>query len=256
MNQALLTTGQPNSQACFAPNLFLLHRANEAFLRGETRMLNNSRLTRRERLLLRLVIIMTIVTAVLAVYLSIQSLRLTQQGVITRAEIVEHGTRFNIPGISFYVIYRFEAGGQSYTAGQAVSESIYRRLSRLDAVAEIAYLPDNPAVSRLAGDNQIYTETSMSIFSVLVGLLITAAIFIRPYRTRRLARHGRVLMGEIKTHRYDRAHIHVRFTFRSPEGRRLEGVGSARVHDTNHITPEPGVPCAVLYHNENFYRIL
>lgn len=245
-----------DTQTRWPVNLFVLHQANLPFLNGESGQLHNSRLTPRERRLLAVIVMVTLVLGGVALYLAARSLHLTEHGVITQAEVIEHGTHFNIPGVHYYVVYSFRASDAVFTGQQAVSEGIYRRLTRRDAVAEVAYLPDDPQVSRLAGDNQIYTETSLAIFGVFAGAFLALAVFIRPYRTRQLARYGQVIVGEIGASRQQGAHIHVRFTFRSPEGRRLEGIGSTNVHLSSATIPEPGVPVAVLYSNENFYRML
>lgn len=236
-------------------NLFVLRRQHWMYLTGATHNLEPSRLSPTERTLLALLCTLTLFIAGVALYLSATSLRLTEQGQTIRAAVVEHGARPNLPGIGYYVRYAFTVDGQNYAAEQAITRTIYQRLSRRGATAEVAYLPDNPAISRLAGANQIYTETSLAIFGVFAGLGAMAAVFIRPYRTRRLARDGHIILGEIKTQRQDGANIHLRFTFLSPQGRRLDGIGSTTIQE-NDIQPAPGVPVAVLYLNENFYRMI
>ncbi len=236
-------------------NLFVLHRQHWLYLNGDMRDIEHSRLTSTERILLIALVLFTLTVIVLTLYLSLISLRLTEYGQITNAQITEHGSKPNLPGISYYVVYAFTVDGQTYQAEQAVTRPIYQRLSRRGASAEIAYMPDDPAISRLAGDNQIYTETSIAIFLVLLCPLLIAALFIRPWRTRRLARDGQIILGEIKTYRKVEANIHLRFTLLSPEGRRLNGIGSTTLHE-NDTYPETGLPVAVLYLNENFYRML
>lgn len=243
------------TEPCWPENLFVLRRQHWMYLTGATQNLEPSRLSPTERTLLALLTMITLVITLAAVYLSVQSLRLTEQGEVIQAAIIEHGPRPNLPGIGYYVRYAFLVDGQQYAAEQAVTRTIYQRLSRRGATAEIAYLPGNPAVSRLAGANQIYTETSLAIFGVFAGLGAIAAVFIRPYRTRRLARNGQIILGEIKTQRQEGANIHLRFTFLSPQGRRLDGIGSTTIHE-NDIRPAPGIPVAVLYLNENFYRMI
>ncbi|MBZ0297663.1 MAG: DUF3592 domain-containing protein [Anaerolineae bacterium] len=244
----MLTTSELPEQ------LFLLREDHWEYLQGEQSTLPDGRLTQRERHILLGFIVVTFLITCAAIYFSYISLRLTAEGISTEADIIEHGTLSRgIPGLRDYVIYRYTVGNQTYTNQVSVTPAVARRLSRRGATATIVYLPDNPALSRLAGDNELYVETSVSIFLVLVGIGLCLLMFVRPYRVRRLAREGRVLLGEIKTSRRIYGVTHIRFTFLSPEGRRLDGVGS-----TKRMTaaPRPGVPVAVLYSNENYYRML
>ena len=234
-------------------NIYLLHEEHAAFLEGEAGQLAGHRFSMREKRILGLLVLATAITGVIALVLSVISLRLTQTGSVTAARVIEHGTRLSLPGLTNYVVYAFTANGQTHTGQSGVTSAIYRQLIRRDASLMIAYLPDNPAISRLAGSHEIYTETSVSIFATLTGIGLCLLMFVRPYRIRRLARAGRLLPGEIKTSRRTRGITYVRFTFLSPEGRRLSGVASS---ERMTAAPKPGAPVAVLYLNENFYRML
>lgn len=234
--------------------LFLLREDYQEYLYGSQLILPDGRLTQSERSRLRVLAVITLLVGCIAAYFSFISLRLTAEGIETSGAITERGTHpRGIPGLSSFVVYSYTVNGETYTQQVSVTSTIARRLNRRGMSAEIIYLPTNPEYSRLTGENQIHTETSVTIFFFLVGISLCLLMFVRPYRVRRLSREGRVLFGEVKTSRRIHGITHIRFTFLSPEGRRLGGVGSTqRVA----AAPRPGVPVAVLYSNENFYRVL
>lgn len=194
--------------------------------------------------------------------------RLQQSGVITQGRISSR-TISSGKSTSYYLIYQFNVNGSDtkFTRKQAVRHATYEQHPEGSPVT-VAYLPNNPNISRLAGkdsdDSVMQTSLPVSIFMVFfTGAFMV--FLLRPVaRDRWLARNGRILEGKVvkcdgrmagSKHRYFR--LMVQYQFLSPSGLTLSGKQDARRDDMRYkLRPGPGTPVAVLYADDHNYKML
>ncbi len=168
---------------------------------------------------------------------------------------------------SHYVTYVFWAWETEshYKREQSVSYRTYRALPRGSEV-EIKYLPDDPRTSKLLGDD---TEDTGRMITLLIAVAAGAILLILfiiglEYRARtgELMRKGRLLRGKVvscqgRLDSDDDLTVTLRYTFHTPEGRRIEKTARRMANDLKGAAlPRPGDPVVVLYLDDKNYKLM
>jgi hypothetical protein len=216
-----------------------------------------------------------------------QNTQLAETGIVVQGDVVS-SRQDVMTGRTFagryFVTYRFSPADQStaYTKEQAVSREVFTRLIQDDHVM-IRYLPTNPAVSSLAGQesgsNVGLTAYLMIVFGVIgavIVLVFTGPELMRFLKHVRLWRQGRLVSGHVcACRRYATAtstsfrpseygsalkgnfFIELSYEFRSPQGKSIRGVAQRNRIDLRQMClPGFGTPVAILYVNDNHYQVL
>jgi hypothetical protein len=194
--------------------------------------------------------------------------RLQQSGVITQGTIISR-TLSSGKSTSYYLTYEFSVKGSDtrFTRQQTVRRAAYEAHPE-GSLVTVAYLPDDPNVSRLAGkdadDSVMQASVPESGLFVLITLVIMFFLLRPVVRDRWLARNGRILEGKVvksngrlagSKRRYYR--LTVQYEFLSPSGVLLSGKQNAQRDDLRHsLLPRPGAPVAVLYADDRHYKML
>ena len=101
--------------------------------------------------------------------------KLTVQGVVTQAKIIDRGDASpgSHGGKMYFVAYRYQHEGISYKREQGVSKATYDA-STVGKRITIRYLPDHPSTARIEGERAMFAAVAVSV--ALVGLAL--ALFI------------------------------------------------------------------------------
>jgi hypothetical protein len=194
--------------------------------------------------------------------------RLQQSGVITQGTITGR-TVSSGKSASYYLTYEFNVKGSDirFTHQQTVRRTTYEAHPE-GSLVTVAYLPDDPNVSRLAGKDADDSVMQASLPESGLFVLFTFVFMfflLRPVvRDQWLARNGRILQGKVmksngrlagSKHRYYK--LAVQYEFLSPSGAVLSGKQDARRDDLRHsLLPGSGTPIAVLYVDDRHYKML
>jgi hypothetical protein len=257
------------------PAVFVLHPENRPFLAGKERLPRTARKSGFHLLLIGGgILVCNVILTVAGLTFFAKQTRLLAAGVKTEARVLRLRGQENSAdpkaetASSFMIAYRFDAAGpggrRSYEYETYADEDVYGNLFAGDTVAVI-YDPADPNVSELA-----YKVEDTELTKVLLGFdgLFWLAILwcvvcwwwmvLRP--TRRMARLGRVLNGEVvgcKTRLDDEGfYVTVHYGFTDPSGRRIEGESCANRPDLqNQALPAAGAPVLVFYADGAHYVI-
>ena len=98
--------------------------------------------------------------------------RLRREGIDTYAVVVGHW----VMGSAYYVTYRFYHQGQPYKHEEQVGSSKYQVWPR-GTVIHVRYLPQNPAVIRIAGEENHYIQLSLANLGC-AGFIVAMVILL------------------------------------------------------------------------------
>ncbi len=196
------------------------------------------------------------------------ALRLQQSGKISEGTIIRRSMSSG-KSPTYYLTYEFYVNGSDtrFSREQKVRRTTYDEHAEGSPVT-VAYLPNNPTISRLAGrdaDDSIVQANLPETGLLLLVALAFMVFLLRPVmRDRRLARNGRILEGKVvkcdgrlagSKRRYYK--LTVQYQFLSASGTLLSGKQDARREDMRHkLRPGAGTPVAVLYVDDRHYKML
>ena len=247
--------------AALPPNVFLLNTGNYDFVRGNKKRIGNSRV-----MLLIIAIVATIAGVIVWNTSKIASEleQLEVSGFKAEATIVDGRSVRGRRSTSYYINYRYQVDGISYTDEQEISSNTYRRLRSGDEVL-VRYLPNDPTVSALSGefyDDTVRRENLIiSIIVLVIGGVIILILGLVDYRNRRYSYRGQLLRGEIIESKGRRGskgayNVTVKYRFRTPSGKILEKKSTADRRDLRENLPQPGTPVMVLYVSDRMQRLM
>jgi len=256
---------------------FLLLPRNKDFIVG------NSRFPAiKDRLGIILMLLLLITFLALAGSMAYQAYinnRLASSGKITTANIINNSSSSG-RSTTYTLEYEFQvampgAEVTTYHQAQTVTSSTYNKHPEGTRVT-IAYLPDNPSISQLAGPDADPSYIAGQLLAVTLPLFIALGgliYFVRPvYKDRKLASGGSLIKGQIVeregrfvTGRRRYYELTVSYSFVSPtSGTTLEGSQSLPRNDLrpdndlgrNTKLPAPKAAIAVLYLDDEQYKML
>jgi hypothetical protein len=190
--------------------------------------------------------------------------RLHQSGVDVVGRVTALEEDNGSEGEVYYTVhYEIEVDGKrlpGLAREASVTGSYFEKL-KVGSAVPVRYLPES-GVSRLVEDHE---KLGMSIV-VFLGFLVAAAIFLALFfvsaRKVRLLRDGQILDGELLACRGELDsekdyQLRATYKFVTPEGRSLEGKAEAERNDwKDRSLPASGTPVAVLYLNDDHFRML
>jgi hypothetical protein len=261
---------KPNSFSGRLP--FLLLPRNEAFVRGDVPY---PAIKDRAGIALMLLLLLTfVILAGTMVYQQYVAEQLARNGKMTTANIVN---RVSSSGkyTTYTLEYEYQAETVTYHQSQTVSSTTYDKFPEGSKVT-IAYLPDNPTVSQLAGPDADSNYLSGQIIAVILPLFIALGgliYFVWPVvKDRKLAKGGSIIKGQIVERRGEMIsgkrryyELTVTYSFVSPlDGTTVQRTQSLPRNDLkpegnlsrNVNLPAPGAAIAVLYLDNEHYKML
>jgi hypothetical protein len=254
----------PQRQAIAATSgLFLLSpSANRKFVAGEKSRIGSSTT-------MLLIAAIFFLLAALAIYLFGGAVLRTDEaersGTVTKAMIVDgYVSKGSKGSTSYYIDYEFKLNGQVYRKHILIGSTLYNRVLIGDTVT-IKYLPSDPKVSVLSGDDQDDTDRNENIgimvISVPICLIIGAYCLWVDGKNRRISRGqllpGQILRAEGKRGSKGSYTVSIDFGFTNPYGQQLIKKQSKNRPDLrNTPLPAVGTPVAVLYVDDNFFRLM
>jgi hypothetical protein len=175
---------------------------------------------------------------------------------------------------SYYLTYTYQAvpgtqAARSYQNKQSVSRGTYDR-HPINSRVSVAYLPDDPATSRLGGPDR--EDGSTLILVPIMGLVVLiptaflAHLIKQVFQDREFAQKGHIIGGRLLDvqgvmtggkNRYFR--LDVEYAFLSPQsGREITKRQSTPRNDLKgkKNLPQPGEPVAVLYVDDKHFKML
>ncbi len=278
---------EPPHELALPDNLFLLDPEDRALLQKESR---RSKFTKRRALtVLLLLTILSVPLLILAEGLSglIAEMQLAGASATAKGRVVD--LRTNSSGgrgqtLLYYVSYRFYAPNQSaeFTNEQFVAKRTYDLLAEGDSV-DVNYVPTNPNVSRLAGqqiDNALHDNRIMLTWIGAIGTLLASGFVIVQLMSLaedyRIQRSGQLLIGHINhctgklqvtgssmdSNEYGAALrgnfvIEVYYRFRNNGNHEIRQHEVRKRNDLLKVPlPLPDTPIAVLYLDDKHYKAL
>ncbi|SRR5258708_27690769 len=247
-------------------NLFLLNRGNWNFVNGKSR-----RIVGTNNLLL-----LVISAGVLLILLYIAgnfllTAFLVNQSGHSGSAVIASRRISSGKSTSYYITFKFtpttgDFQGEPFSVEQSVSRDAYNRLTEGSEV-KISYVPTAPNYALLAGsdaDNSIINSTVTFAFAASIMLLVVMRLFFRDWRRNaRMAREGRLIQGQLTYYHTRRGnkggfYIDIACTFQSPiDGSVITAKGSeARGDLRGKPAPALGTPVAVLYADDNLFKVL
>jgi hypothetical protein len=192
---------------------------------------------------------------------------LRQNGVSVEGVIINRRTS-TAKTTSYYITYGYSAANQQFHTQEVhVSENTYASHPEGMPVS-VVYLPSDPNVSMLTGEDADYSERNKVLLFGLGWLgiaFIGLSAAIWKMREQRLwVQKSRIMQGivcESQGHqageklRYFK--LTIRYRFVSPSGIELFGRQSEARDDLAYqALPKPGTPVAVLYLDDKHYKML
>ncbi|NDJ77638.1 MAG: DUF3592 domain-containing protein, partial [Chloroflexi bacterium] len=248
--------------------MFFFHPKNERFLAGKTKRIAATVNGWIIGVLLLVLVVGLFIFFGVGVVGLVNDIKLDQNGVETTGRVIDSEEREGDDSTSYYIEYEFRAveKDRKVTAEKQVSWSNYSRWREKGSSVRVRYLPSNPSVNELVGDNTVDNNRTVGIivgFIVLVVFgLITLAVFNSYLRSRELLRKGTLIKGEVlscSSHEDsdDDLHITLRFRFFTPAGKEITKTESRMANEfKNTPLARPGNPVTILFLNEKRYRVL
>ncbi len=245
------------------PGLFLLSpSANRKFVSGEKSRIGNSRT-------MNIWAAIFFLLAAAAAYFVGGSVLRTEEaarsGTATKAIITDgYISKSSKGGTSYYIDYEFKINGQVYKRHLQIGSALYNGLSIGDTVT-IKYLQSDPDVSVLTGDFKDDTERTQNIVLTAIFLptfLIIGALILRVDGRNRRYSSGQLLPGQIvsaqgKAGSKGAYIVSVEYSFTNPYGQQLTKKQSNNRPDLRkNPLPAAGSPAAVLYVDDNFFKLM
>jgi hypothetical protein len=201
--------------------------------------------------------------------------RLRANGVITEAEVLEHGAFIDpddpddITDARWWIVYRFEAGGEAYQREQDIRPATYEATEGL-AVVPVRYLPANPELARVAvpAEEQFNTGGVVALSAGMLAFGGIGAIFARQVvvarrQPRALRAAGQPLDGQLRRARGfgetpDTYRVAMVGAFVSPKtGDRITVTAEAPRPDLYGAElPPSGTPIVIWYASDELYQVL
>lgn len=244
---------------------FLLHPAHTAFLNGSKRKLVGSSMGS--------LIMLAIVGLICAgLGLGMTAYALNEQAVydalakngVTKLATVTDGRFSKGRSTTYYLTYSYEVevNGefQTFSREETVSANLYDKSDIGDHIS-VRYLPDDPGTARAIDEPFNGVILIVVGIAFIVGALYLILSHVRQYRRDRiLESEGQVISGSVVKSRIsgvgNKRQLHVQYEFLSPVSVTLKGKQSQRRRDVEAADVPPGTKVAVVYHNDNTFRIL
>jgi hypothetical protein len=256
---------------------FLLLPRNEDFVRGNSRY---PAIKDRAGIILMLLLLITFLALTGSLlYQQYIAAQLTSRGTVTTATVLDRGSSSG-RSTTYTLAYEYQAAltGQqpaTYRQSQTVASKTFDKHPAGSKIT-IAYLPDNPNISQLAGPDADPNYASGQLIAVVLPIFIAFGgllYFVWPvYKDRRLASGGSIIKGQVVerqgqyvTARRRYYELTIKYSFASPtDGTTLEGTQSLPRNDlkpdndlrANAKLPAPGAAVAVLYLDNEHYKML
>jgi len=254
----------PQRQAIAStPGLFLLSpRANRKFVTGEKSRVGNG------TTMSIIAVILFLLAVAIAYFVGggiVRADEAARSGITTNAILTDGYSSTSNKGLtSYYIDYEFKIAGQIYNRHVLIDSSLYDRVSIGDTVS-INYLPSDPDISVLTGDDKDDTERTQNIVILAVFLptclIIGATILWVDGKNRRLS-GGQLLLGQIisaqgRSGTRGAFRVTVEYGFTTPYGQQLTKKQSNNRPDLRKTPlPAAGTPAVVLYVDDKFYRLM
>lgn len=170
-----------------------------------------------------------------------------------------------VVGYTYTLFYEYSFAERVYTGQQDVTQGEYNAYP-IDSVIPIITPPSRPSVSRIDGIDRGSSNGILvgftAVWTLLVGIF--SLVFYRAWaKSRRLARHGKLIEGEIVEYKGEKIpggsgyQVHLKLRFRSPETG--EWVEAKRTYTANHhqnTRPPAGTLLAILHADDKVWEVL
>jgi hypothetical protein len=244
---------------------FLLHPAHAEFLNGTKRKLLGSSMGS-----LILLSFVGLICAGLGVGLTAYAINeqavqdtLAQNGIVKLA-VVTDGRVTRGRSTSYYLTYTYdvEVNGEfeTFSREETVSSTLYNKSDIGDRIS-IRYLPDDPGTARAVDEpfsGIVYV--GLGAVFVLLGAFVMLSHMRQYRRDRRLESDGQIVTGNIINSstrgRGNKRQLHIQYEFHSPYGVQLTGKQSAARRDVEPTDVPPGTKVAVVYYDDQIFRML
>jgi hypothetical protein len=258
MNQ----TSPPNPELAALPDLFLLNPTNRAFVEGKTPFIDSG-----SWLGISVFLFFGAVFSLIgAGYFWSPSHLLTTLGVTTEATVTARSVTTLSEGRYYNIAYTFRVNEQEYSSQEKVYDVAYEIVEEGSTIGVI-YVPHDPRIFSRSTDLK-----PPWIVPLLAGLAVFCLfLFGRTVVSRMRDRHlskGYLLRGEVtdwRTEIRDRGDGpeyvigYLNYTFVRPDGNICDVRTSKKleIHEANNlISPRSGAPIAVLFVNNDLFRVL
>ncbi len=251
----------------FTAGLFFLYPENYDFVAGKTRNLAGQPSYYRT-VFPWLIVMLVFCGGISMTRRWINWYQLQSAGVDTMATIVDRRYTENDDSKKYYITYQFEVvqagSSELYTHEEQVDEDVYQDLSEGTRVL-VRYIAENPRIATIK-DNSIWSliiQTLILLTMILFALVSGHGVWKRSREIYYLQRHGRLIEGELIECKSERDSdndlvITLRYHFLSPtSGQEIVNKSSTVRNDLTESTlPPPGTPVAILYADDQHYRVL
>jgi hypothetical protein len=188
-------------------------------------------------------------------------IHLQQTGARIDATVIDRTDTVWEEGHSYSLIYQFTLTDNNglYSGVQDVDSDTYSAYPKGSQIS-VVYLPNNPNTSQL--DRNYTSAYAWLTTSMVLGLVSICVLFylVRPVlKDRRLAIKGHIIEGTVISSKGTFSGLHfslvVEYQFKAPSSRMITDKQEA-ARDELEVLPEPGTSIAVLYLNEQLYKLL
>jgi hypothetical protein len=244
---------------------FLLHPAHAEFLNNSKRKLVGSSIGSLILLSIVGLICAGLGLGLTAYAINEQTLQdsLAQNGIVKLAIVTDgHVTRGR--STSYYLTYTYDAevNGEfeTFTREESVSSTLYNKSDIGDRIS-IRYLSSDPGTARAVDEPfRGIVFVGIGAVFVLLGAYVMLSHARQYRRDRRLENDGQIVSGTILNSstrgRGNKRQLHVQYEFHSPYGAVLTGKQSAARRDVEPSNLPPGTKVAVVYYDDNIFRML
>jgi hypothetical protein len=248
--------------------VFYLYPANQKFVEGKTKRVASSYGGFSNFGCMILFFIPFILVGIgfmgYAIYETYKATVLQSAGITTQGQFINRRISEDDDSTSYYVTYRFNHQNQAYTHEQSVNYGLYNEAGETGARVKVVYLPGNPSISAIAGENKL--PLAFLGFGLCWNVFVIPVVFftIRNYRrTRFLAQNGRVIYGQITGASADTdsdgdLRLKIVYRFTTPETR--QSISKTETATRNDLKSKPlppmGTPVAILYSDPRQFQLL